>query len=304
MNEDGWPDNDASVDDLVNVVVKSGVMSKTNTARLVADGMQHVVVIINENLVARFARDSTAAESLQREADLLTDIKDGLTVPIPVPVYLEATFTVHQMLHGAPTTRGAIEKLSAQTRRRLADEVATLLDELQALPVSGIEPSVATTSPERLDQLRERVDRFVVPLLWRHQRDWCDELFAAVETVSFEHRPSVIHGDLAPYHLLHDPSTGHLTGLLDFGVAGVGDPAVDLGCLLVTWGETHVADIIHGRPTTGDVVDRARFLALTLPLDWSAAALEHDAADMAVAHLGNVALDIKAPGSPLPDHRS
>lgn len=114
---------------------------------------------------------------------------------------------------------------------------------LSAADVPDLATSAATTSRDRLRLLRQRAETQVVPLMWRHQRAWIEEIFAAVESVSFAHSPCLIHGDLAPYHVLHDPQSGRLTGVLDFGVAGLGDPAVDLGCLLAGWGEKYTAEL-------------------------------------------------------------
>ena len=50
-----------------------------------------------------------------------------------------------------------------------------------------------------------------MPLMWHHQRVWFQEIVAAVESMPFAHTPCVTHGDLAPYHLSHDPQSRQLT---------------------------------------------------------------------------------------------
>jgi aminoglycoside 2''-phosphotransferase len=107
----------------------------------------------------------------------------------------------------------------------------------------------------------------------------------------------VIHGDLAPYHVLHDPQSDELTGILDFGVAGLGDPAVDFGCLLSVWGEKYTAGLTRTWPATVGLADRERLVALTLPLEWAVAAVETNDADIGVAHLGHLAFDVGRIGS-------
>lgn len=293
-----WPDDRSSADELARRIVAAGVTREVDEARVVTDGMQHVVLVIDDRLVARFARNPAAADALRREATLLGSMGATVTTPVPTPVHVDERFTVHRMLHGDVTTRNAVSRLPASARNRLVDEMGRFLVELASLATDGLDPSEATTSAARFRSLRERADGVVLPLLWAHQRRWYDELFDAVERVSFDHRPSLIHGDLAPYHVLHDPGTGELTGVLDFGVAGVGDPAVDLACLISTWGEGLAAGLVRTWPLAGDLVDRARLVAAALPLEWATIALEGDAADMAVAHLGHVATDIGPFGSP------
>jgi aminoglycoside 2''-phosphotransferase len=289
---EAWPNNDTSLRSLVDRVIAAGAIGSIDRARLVTDGMQHVVVVLDDHLVARFARTPAAAESLQREAELLAHLDRHVSAALPVPIHVEATFTIHVMLHGAITTRSALAILSERSRRRLVEDVTTLLCELATAVLTQRDASPASTSMQRLVGLRDRADRLVRPLLWEHQRQWLDDLFEAIERTSFDHTPVLIHGDLAPYHLLHDPLSGALSGVLDFGVAGVGDPATDLACLIATWGETYVGDFARARPELDSLMDRARLVAMALPLEWATVALEHDSSDMAVAHLGHVALDI------------
>lgn len=284
---------DASVlDDLVARVIDSGAVSEVRRARLVTDGLQHIVVVLDEDLVARFPRSAQAIESLRGEARLLTHLAGRVSVPLPVPVHVDESFTLHRMLHGVVTSRRALGSLERRARERLLDDVGQFLAEVGTSAVPSFAASAAATSLDHMRVLRERADRLVVPLLWNHQRQWLDELFAELEAVSFAHTPSLIHGDLAPYHLLHDHESGHLTGILDFGVAGLGDPATDLACLLSVWGERFAGRLAHRWPAAFDLIDRARLVAMALPLEWAVIALETNAADMAVAHIGHLAVDV------------
>ena len=208
-------------------------------------------------------------------------------VPLPVPVHVSESFALHRMLHGVVTSRRALGSLERRARERLLDDVGQFLAELGTSAVPSCAASAATTSLDRMRVLRERADRLVVPLLWNHQRQWLDELFTELEAVSFAHTPSLIHGDLAPYHLLHD-----------LGVAGVGDPATDLACVLSVRGERCAGRLAHQWPAAFDLIDRARLVAMALPLEWAVIALETNAADMAVAHIGHVAVDVAPVGTP------
>ena len=286
------------LDDLVARVVSAGAISEVREARLVTDGLQHIVVILNEELVARFPRNEQAKKSLHDEAILLSHLSARVTAPVPVPVQVDDAFTMHRMLHGAVTNRRALSSLQPPVRERLLDDVGQFLNELETATIATQAASPATTSQDRMRDLRQRAESLVVPLLWRHQRQWLDELFAAIDATSFAHTSSLIHGDLAPYHLLHDPDSGKLTGVLDFGVAGLGDPATDLGCLLAVWGEQFTGHLTHGWPTAIELADRARLVAMTLPLEWAIIALETNAPDMVVAHIGHLAIDIAPTGSP------
>lgn len=61
--------------------------------------------------------------------------------------------------------------------------------------------------------------------------------------------------------------------MIDFGTAGVGDPANDVSCLLLNYGESFVSEMAETYPHTKGLLRRARFLARTLELEWAAKGL-------------------------------
>ena len=70
-----------------------------------------------------------------------------------------------------------------------------------------------------------------------------------------------IHGDLGQRHILFDPRQSCITGVLDFGVAGVGDPAQDLAVILNCYGESFVRRMARFAPEIRGMMDRARFMS-------------------------------------------
>src|SRR5262249_52882689 len=69
----------------------------------------------------------------------------------------------------------------------------------------------------------------VLPLVPAEARPRALELLASTETlVGFE--PALVHADLGPEHLLVE--SGRLAGVIDWGDARIGDPALDYAWLL------------------------------------------------------------------------
>jgi aminoglycoside 2''-phosphotransferase len=266
---------------------------------LIADGMQHEVIVIDGIWVARFPRDALAAESLRSEVVLLEYARPFVDGPIPRLQLLDG-FSLHRLLPGRPTTRRALEHLSQAAVYRVVTELGALMRSLHMAPVDASLDASATKSADEWQHLYDRAKHVIGPYLWRHQRDWLDELFDPVLThaITLDYRPSVVHADLASYHVLHDPKTGQLSGLIDFGVAGVGDPALDLACLFSSWGESRCTALLDPYPELGGLATRARFYAAALPVEWAITGLEGGAPEMLVAHLGHVASDLKPPQSP------
>jgi aminoglycoside 2''-phosphotransferase len=102
----------------------------------------------------------------------------------------------------------------------------------------------------------------------------------------FDYQPTLIHGDLRPYHILTDSETRRITGVIDFGVAGIGDPASDFGTLINTYGESFVAKMKKSYPNLDEFMPRARFYAQALELQWVWFGIEFGENFWFAAHLG------------------
>ncbi len=144
------------------------------------------------------------------------------------------------------------------------------------------------------------------PLLMRHQREFVDDLFGPVHdgTLVFDHEPTLVHGDLASYHLLVDPAERRLVAVIDFGTAGIGDPAVDVATLLHVFGESLVAPHLREQGGLDEAtLQRARFWCATLDLQLALLGLRHDDPSLLVAHAGAAARDLLPSARPEPGRR-
>ena len=99
------------------------------------------------------------------------------------------------------------------------------------------------------------------------------------------YQPALIHNDLAAYHLLADPNSV-LTGVLDFGEAGWGDPAADTAALISGYGESFVARMIAGYPAIAAHLERARFRAAYIELEWALKGVRTTDPAWFLVHLG------------------
>jgi aminoglycoside 2''-phosphotransferase len=143
---------------------------------------------------------------------------------------------------------------------------------------------------------RLRIQAKVYPLLLQHQVQWAEDLFSRIlsSPASFEYKPALIHGDLAPYHILFDPERSSISGVLDFGVSGIGDPALDFGTLITTYGERWIAQCAAAYPDLEQYLPRARFYAQAIELSWCLDGLATGETFWFTAHLGG-ARDISEP---------
>jgi aminoglycoside phosphotransferase (APT) family kinase protein len=104
-------------------------------------------------------------------------------------------------------------------------------------------------------------------------------LRATPSTPAFGGPLQLIHGDLAPEHVLVDPTTGFLGGIIDWTDTMLGDAARDF-VFLVTWrGWRFVEEVLRVYPRAVDREFRARlrYMAQLLSVIWLAFAHEQGA---------------------------
>jgi aminoglycoside 2''-phosphotransferase len=260
------------------------------TALLREEGLANDVVIVNDEWVFRFAKGEFGMRSLARDRRVLEVVRPHLSLATPTPLYAGEDFIVYRFLAGQPLTRQVLGQLDSVTRQGVADQLATFLQQLHLIPTEGSMPS--TAAPAGRDfwlQRQQETAELIYPLLLPHQREWADDLFGAVladpEALTFE--PCLIHGDLAPYHILFDPANKRLSGVIDFGVAGMGDAATDAGILLQTYGAPFVMQMRAAYPGIERLMRRARFYAQAIELEWVLLGLKSGQSFWFTAHLGN-----------------
>ena len=263
------------------------------------EGLINDVVIVNRELVFRFAKTENHAKILQDEMRILDIIRPKTEMEVPTPIFQSRDSVVYPFLTGQPFLRETVLKLESDIQVRTAEQLGAFLHGLHTAEISGLDWDVpATLAPVTRDawlDLRKRVRDRVYPLLLKHQIQWADNLFDGVlsDPDSFAYRPALIHGDLAPYHILFDPKEQTITGVIDFGVAGRGDPASDIGSLITCYGESFVAPMQATYPEIEKILPRARFYAQSIELQWVLLGMETGEAFWFTAHLGG-ARDIRS----------
>jgi aminoglycoside 2''-phosphotransferase len=183
--------------------------------------------------VFRMARHAEAAEALRRETCILSKIAPILPLPVPQPAYHAPQgcppFTVHQEITGEFLTRETWEGMPASARERAASDLATFLRALHALPIQiGLECGlVQIEAAEMARRLREETAHTIQRYLEHETQRRLDQTLKRWSIPRAARRPALLHCDMGPGHVLYNPSTLHLTGVIDFGDLVIGDPARD-----------------------------------------------------------------------------
>jgi len=181
-------------------------------------GWDYKVLIVDDAWVMRWPRHRLAVEEIEQEVALLPVLAPRLPVEVPQFEYVsrEPWLVVYRLIRGKP--------LVAED----PDGVRAFLEALHSVDADD----VPAPRPDWLETYREQADEFrrvVLPLLDPDERSSGEALLAEVDTLT-DFRPVLTHSDLGPEHLLvHD---GRLAGVIDWGDARIGDPAIDFAWLL------------------------------------------------------------------------
>jgi len=179
----------------------------------IEDGYDFQVAIVDDEWVFRFPRRSGVEEALELEIALLPVLAPALPVNVPSFEYISRNplFVGYRLIRGQPLVDED------------AEGVRAFLEALQA-PDSSALPVERHDWVEAYREQCAEFERLVFPVVDSDRRAQAKRLFGEVETL-VDFRPSLIHADLGPEHLL--VRDGRLTGVIDWGDMRVGDPALD-----------------------------------------------------------------------------
>jgi len=102
----------------------------------------------------------------------------------------------------------------------------------------------------------------------------------------------MVDTDIPPYHIMFDAKCKRINGIIDFGCAGLGDPAIDLGVLIYHYGESFTDRLYEIYPEAETYLQRARFYAGAHELRWILAGIERTNVWWFAVHAGS-AKDIR-----------
>lgn len=234
---------------------------------------------INREWLFLIAKHPEGSRSLERVSGLLPALAPTLPLPIPRITYAGRAsecfpaFVGYPKIQGISLTAERLRGLSGEDQARCAADLAVFLRGMHCFPLdaarqAGIPvcayPFAATedglTDGTAEEQYRHALERILsYTLLDQAMRDFCQRIVAEhLEGAPAEVVPlALLHGEVSSDHLLIDPATRRLTGVIDFNGAIIGDPVRDLLYLYEDYGVVFLVSILDHYP----IADRPRLLA-------------------------------------------
>lgn len=245
--------------------------------RYLAEGWDSTVFEVNGSLIFRFPKRADVAAQLERERRLLPALAPSLPAPIPVFRYVVTRgpaapfgFAGYATLPGEQLSSVT---LSASAVARLMDDLGRFLAALHRFPVEraralGVLSEHPSGGKEPWRRFADATLVMVRPLLSAEEQHRLSRWFIDSEDGLFDFTPVLTHSDLADEHILVNPDSGDLTGVIDFGDVAIGDPAIDLAGPLALFGEGPVqrAVNVYGHADANALLRRAAIYGALSPL--------------------------------------
>jgi aminoglycoside 2''-phosphotransferase len=250
-------------------------------------GQYNDILVINRAMVFRFPKVSESLAQLKVETCLLRGIHKSLPLKVPEPLFenlegtpIEEAFMGYHRIPGEPLWPQTLEALkNEQILDSLAIQLGGFLNALHNLPITDIHCALP-----RMDTRAETIDIYTrihyklfpyMRLEAQLQTSHHFETFIKVDK-NFEYVPVLKHGDFGPSNILFDDQKQVVTGIIDFGGSGIGDPAYDFAGLLSGYGEGFLKRCVKAYPEIETMLDRIRFYQGTFALLEALFGVEND----------------------------
>ncbi|MFG3442356.1 phosphotransferase family protein [Nonomuraea sp. NPDC047897] len=258
----------------------------------VGQGLDNVAYEVDGELIVRCAKEPDP-EATAAEVAVLAAVAPISPLPVPEVVFSDpaAGVIAYRRLPGRPLNRHPVAD-----PRRLAGPLAAFLGALHAVPPGPLGELVPLDRYPLADLREEAAQAYeavAAHVPSGHRRLVEDFLAADPPADPLAESPAgarLCHTDLGAEHLLADPVTGTLTGVLDWTDAALTDPAHDFARIHRDLGpEVYELTLARYDGRLDDAVtDRVRFLARCALLEDLAHGLgpgPRRYADAALAHL-------------------
>ena len=184
---------------------------------------------LGNDLTIRLPSGKEYEPQIQKEAKWLPVLAQPLSLPITAPVAkgkptpeYPLAWSINRWLVGETVTHTNVDL------QKFAIELARFLKELEAINAEN-GPQAGAHNFYRGGDLAVYIEEFeqaLTQLPAGPQRNHYQDIWTTALATKWEKKTVWVHGDIAVGNLL--VNDGHLSGVIDFGILGTGDPACDL----------------------------------------------------------------------------
>jgi aminoglycoside phosphotransferase (APT) family kinase protein len=280
------PDRTLTIEGAAALITSSFPAIETRGLKFLGHGWEFDAYVTRDGWVFRFPRRAEAAELFELDGRVAALVATHLPQSVAVPRIellgepargFPYRFAAHRFIPGVPS-----DEVDPAFLPSLARQISIALGAIHSIPAdaaraAGVSEETDDVEGQRawirqgLDGLRSI--RAMEPIV-DQAANWLERI--PLPTARFSGPLRFIHQDLSPEHLVVDPETGRLNGILDWTDTQLGDAARDF-VLLVAWrGWAFAEEVLRSYPHPLDsgFRDRLRFMSRILTPVWLGLAVQ------------------------------
>ena len=264
-----YPDETAAAGRATAVIVAAFPQFRGMEAVLLDEGYDFRIFEVEATWLFRFPKREESVAKLEREHQLLPGL--GKSLPLPVPTYEFFgqsndgwPFAGYKKLPGISG-----DQSKAVDSSLVARQIGHFLNVLHAYPVDRARNAGVVEEHDLVAHWRDRAFEGLRKIVGldedlRGVRDYLEN----DGPVPFGGTPTLVHNDLWAEHILIDPRSGGVSGVIDWGDVVIGDPAVDFAGPYTWFGRRWVENVLahYSRSLGTEGMARTRYLATCLAI--------------------------------------
>jgi aminoglycoside 2''-phosphotransferase len=248
-------------------------------------GQNNDVIIVNGSIVFRFPKYQIGIDNLKKETEILEAINSNVSIPIPYLIYqsfenweVGKAFVGYELIQGSPLWKASFGRIkNEEVLNRLASQLVRFLIEIHSISKKTL-PLEETNPREEMVNLYKRIQNRLYPFM---SEEWHRQISNSFETFLYSKtclnlNTTLIHGDFGATNILWYPDTYNISGIIDFGGSGIGDPAYDFAGILSSYGEEFFNMCLNLYPNGTEIAERVKFYRSTFALQEALHGVEND----------------------------
>ena len=282
------PDRDLDAATVAHLVAEQFPGLAGGAVRRLGAGWDNELFTVGSEWIFRFPKRSERVPWLRREVAIMTAVGEVMCPLVPRFDFIGEPsrrfpypFVGYRRLPGVGADQARVTDPAC-----LAGEIGRALSHLHQVDPTRIPATPGDPEAEAWRSARERlisVAGAVRPWLANDLLEKAEPYLVGTIPEPAEAGPRrFIHNDICPDHLLIDPDTGHLTGLIDFTDAMVGDPVLDFVGLIGVGDRAFTGQVLasYDQPLGDSFAVKLSWLTRVLTLTWLGEAAADDPDDV------------------------
>lgn len=220
----------------IEIVKRKYLHIENHKLRVFDDGWDYVVIVADNHLAFRFPRRENYVRTLPIEVSFLNLFADKSPVRVPKLTYQKdettgISYVSYHFIPGVQFTKNISSTFSKDELLAVAKQLGTFLTVIHLFSIEEAK-QLGIQQIDSFDSWQKRLTKIkkeVFSHIDENEQQWTITLFENfLETIAKTPIKSVLtHSDIMPEHIIVDPKTHTLSGIIDFGDIVIADPAYD-----------------------------------------------------------------------------